>query len=151
MKNAIVQAEEIKKEKEIMKAEKANAKEEVEKNQVLQDGALSPKLTSLDERESASDRIEVKDSATTAPGFPLRRIRLRLDDFNFLAVLGKGNFGKVMLAEEKKTNQHYAIKVLKKDFVIEHDEAETTRSEKRTETRLYFVMEFVSGGDLMWH
>ncbi|KAI8837512.1 kinase-like domain-containing protein [Chytriomyces cf. hyalinus JEL632] len=172
MKNAIDQAEQIKKEKEIMKAEKANAKEEVEKNQVLQDGALSPKLTSLDERESASDRIEVKDSATTAPGFPLRRIKLRLDDFNLLAVLGKGNFGKVMLAEEKKTNQHYAIKVLKKDFVIEHDEAETTRSEKRvfltanleqfpflvnlhscfqTETRLYFVMEFVSGGDLMWH
>lgn len=98
--------------------------------------------------------------------------RIGLDHFNFLAVLGKGNFGKVMLAETKASKKLYAIKVLKKEFIIENDEVESTRSEKRvfliankerhpfllnlhacfqTETRVYFVMEYISGGDLMLH
>ncbi|KAJ3346407.1 Serine/threonine kinase [Kappamyces sp. JEL0680] len=47
-----------------------------------------------------------------------------LDDFTFLAVLGKGNFGKVMLAQEKFTNNYYGIKVLKKEFILEHDEVD---------------------------
>lgn len=98
--------------------------------------------------------------------------RIGLDHFNFLAVLGKGNFGKVMLAETKASKKLYAIKVLKKEFIIENDEVESTRSEKRvflvankerhpfllnlhacfqTETRIYFVMEYIQGGDLMLH
>lgn len=100
------------------------------------------------------------------------RRKIGLDDFQFLAVLGKGNFGKVMLAESRHTNQLCAIKVLKKDFILENEEVESTRSEKRvflianrerhpfllnlhccfqTENRIYFVMEYISGGDLMWH
>lgn len=101
-----------------------------------------------------------------------RRRKIGLDDFQFLAVLGKGNFGKVMLAESRHTQKLCAIKVLKKDFIVENDEADSVKSEKRvfltankemhpfllnlhccfqTENRIYFVMEYISGGDLMWH
>lgn len=101
-----------------------------------------------------------------------RRRKVGLDDFQFLAVLGKGNFGKVMLAESRHTTKLCAIKVLKKDFIVENEESESVRSEKQvfltankekhpfllnlhccfqTENRIYFVMEYVSGGDLMWH
>ncbi|KAI9255992.1 kinase-like domain-containing protein [Sporodiniella umbellata] len=105
------------------------------------------------------------------PKQPANR-KVALEDFSFLAVLGKGNFGKVMLAEEKHDKQLYAIKMLKKRFIIDNDEIESVRSEKRvfqaankarhpflinlhssfqTESRVYFVMEYVKGGDLMWH
>jgi serine/threonine protein kinase len=47
-----------------------------------------------------------------------------IEDFHFIAVLGKGNFGKVMLSEHKQTKKLYAIKVLKKEFIIENDEME---------------------------
>jgi len=47
-----------------------------------------------------------------------------LDDFHLLAVLGKGNFGKVMLAEDKKVGGLFAIKALKKESIVKQDEVE---------------------------
>ena len=54
-----------------------------------------------------------------------------LPSHTHMQVLGKGSFGKVMLAELKGSDKVYAIKVLRKDVIIEDDDIECTLTEKR--------------------
>lgn len=95
--------------------------------------------------------------------------RIGLHDFEFIKVLGKGTFGKVILSREKLTGKLYAIKILKKQVIIAKEEVEHTLTENRvlqkcrhpfltdltysfqTQDRLCFVMEFANGGDLYYH
>ncbi|XP_022250234.1 protein kinase C-like 1 [Limulus polyphemus] len=101
------------------------------------------------------------------------RIRFRkynIEDFNFMKVLGKGSFGKVLLAELKGHRKFFAIKCLKKDVVLEDDDVESTVIERKmlalgtkhpflcklfctfqSESHLFFAMEYLNGGDLMFH
>ncbi len=53
-----------------------------------------------------------------------------LENFEFIKVLGKGTFGKVILCREKATNHLYAIKILKKEVIIKKDEVAHTLTEK---------------------
>jgi len=95
--------------------------------------------------------------------------KVTLDNFEFLKVLGKGTFGKVILCREKGSAQLYAIKVLRKDVIIAKDEVTHTQTENRvlqrtnhpfltslkysfrTKERLCFVLEYVNGGELFFH
>ncbi|XP_008322698.1 serine/threonine-protein kinase N2 [Cynoglossus semilaevis] len=97
---------------------------------------------------------------------------LRIEDFNCLSVLGRGHFGKVLLAEYKKSGKLFAIKALKKGDIVTRDEVDSLLCEKRifevinatrhpflvnlhgcfqTPDHVCFVMAYSPGGDLMTH
>ncbi|XP_041667587.1 serine/threonine-protein kinase N2 [Cheilinus undulatus] len=97
---------------------------------------------------------------------------LQMDDFNCISVLGRGHFGKVLLAEYKKSGKLYAIKALKKGDIVTRDEVDSLVCEKRifevintsrhpflvnlygcfqTADHVCFVMAYSPGGDLMTH
>uniref|UniRef100_A0A665VNF3 Protein kinase C n=1 Tax=Echeneis naucrates TaxID=173247 RepID=A0A665VNF3_ECHNA len=96
--------------------------------------------------------------------------KFTIDDFVLHKMLGKGSFGKVFLSELKKSGKFFAVKALKKDVVLMDDDVECTMVERRvlslawenpflthlyctfqTKENLFFVMEYLNGGDLMFH
>ena len=84
-----------------------------------------------------------------------------LDDFELLAVLGRGGFGKVMQVRHKTTDVVYAMKILKKSELKRRRQVERTQTERtilanvrhpfivclyyafQNEQKLYMVMDFV--------
>ncbi|NWS42567.1 PKN2 kinase, partial [Probosciger aterrimus] len=102
--------------------------------------------------------------------FVCRKRTVQLEDFHCIAMLGRGHFGKVLLAQYKATGKLYAIKALKKKDIIRRDEIDSLNCEKRifevvnssghpflvnmfacfqTPHHACFVMEYTPGGDLM--
>lgn len=72
-----------------------------------------------------------KRRPSATPVVPASSIGMSLNDFKLLSVLGRGHFGKVILAQYKNRNEYYAIKALKKGDIIARDEVESLLSEKR--------------------
>uniref|UniRef100_A0A8C2LBT7 protein kinase C n=1 Tax=Cyprinus carpio TaxID=7962 RepID=A0A8C2LBT7_CYPCA len=102
----------------------------------------------------------------------VRKEGMQMEDFNCISVLGRGHFGKVLLAEFRRTGKLSAIKALKKGDVVTRDEVDSLMCEKRifetinvsrhpflvnlygcfqTPDHVCFVMEYSPGGDLMTH
>ncbi|XP_078615151.1 protein kinase C iota type-like isoform X4 [Branchiostoma floridae x Branchiostoma japonicum] len=93
-----------------------------------------------------------------------------LDEFDLLRVIGRGSYAKVLMVRLRKTQRIYAMKVVKKELVNDDEDIDWVQTEKhvfetasnhpflvglhscfQTESRLFFVIEFVNGGDLMFH
>lgn len=91
-------------------------------------------------------------------------------DFDYLKVIGTGSFGKVLLARHRKEGGYYAVKVLDKQMIIKNKEERRVMVERsvllkglkhpflvglhfsfQTPKMLYFVLDFVNGGELFYH
>uniref|UniRef100_A0A8C1WGK3 non-specific serine/threonine protein kinase n=1 Tax=Cyprinus carpio TaxID=7962 RepID=A0A8C1WGK3_CYPCA len=57
--------------------------------------------------------------------------RVTMNDFDYLKLLGKGTFGKVILVREKASGVYYAMKILRKEVIIAKDEVAHTVTESR--------------------
>ncbi|CAJ0959631.1 unnamed protein product [Ranitomeya imitator] len=95
---------------------------------------------------------------------------LSLHDFDLIRVIGRGSYAKVLLVRLKKNDQTYAMKVVKKELVHDEEDIDWVQTEKhvfeqasnnpflvglhscfQTPSRLFLVIEYVNGGDLMFH
>ncbi|XP_021122180.1 protein kinase C iota type-like isoform X2 [Heterocephalus glaber] len=113
-------------------------------------------LEQVDEENEAGNN---RESGKASPG-------LGLQDFDLLRVIGRGSYGKVLLVQLKKSGRVYAMKAVKKELV-NTDRVQTEKhvlqqatnhpflvglhSCYQTESRLFFVLHYVNGGDLMFY
>eukprot|EP01027_Heterolobosea_sp_BB2_P015206 GEZU01021778.1.p1 GENE.GEZU01021778.1~~GEZU01021778.1.p1 ORF type:complete len:255 (+),score=69.26 GEZU01021778.1:670-1434(+) len=92
---------------------------------------------------SASASAAGTSTTTTSPAAKAERERtpsaifraegsrkVSLQDFDLIAVIGRGSFGKVMKVRHKTTREILAMKVLKKDAIIKDNMVTHTMSEK---------------------
>jgi tRNA A-37 threonylcarbamoyl transferase component Bud32 len=96
--------------------------------------------------------------------------RLTINDFESLAIIGRGAFGEVRLVRRKdniRTKEVYALKSMLKENMISKNQVHHIRAERdiltesenswivtlyysfQDSTHLYMVMEYLPGGDLM--
>lgn len=121
-----------------------------------------------------SDSVPVEDPVKTQAEEetlePGTQRQYSLNDFELIRVIGRGSYAKVLMVELKKTRRIYAMKVIKKALVTDDEDIDWVQTEKhvfetasnhpflvglhscfQTPSRLFFVIEFVRGGDLMFH
>ncbi|OHT16842.1 RAC family serine/threonine-protein kinase like protein [Tritrichomonas foetus] len=94
---------------------------------------------------------------------------LSMDDFKIISCIGRGYFGKVMLVQNKQTNELFAIKAVPKKRLIESGRPRTIIAERnimmlvkypfivqlhfafQTKTKFYLGLEYAPGGELFYH
>ena len=113
--------------------------------------------------------IDYDDVPTFRTSIDATNTPATLEDFKHLKLLGKGSFGKVVLVKNQNNNKLYAMKILDKKFIIKKNQISHTQTERalleklkhpfivrlnyafQDSKRLYFLTEFLQGGELFFH
>ncbi|CAH2286098.1 serine threonine- kinase N2 isoform X2 [Pelobates cultripes] len=127
-------------------------------------------ILAQDSGATSDPGVQVSTPETSADLCIPPRIPLSLQDFKLYSVLGRGNFGKVLLAEYKDTKNMYALKVLKIQQIVSSNKIHRLIGEKNVfqavsnrrhpflvnlfgcfhnEHYACFAMEYAAGGDLL--
>ena len=141
------------------------------KRKISADIAEVEEKKSIQESEDIDIPFEERKSRVATGTIYCKEVgkEITLEDFEIKKVIGKGTFGKVYLVEKKDDKQIYAMKSIRKDVMIENDQIESAKMEKQillnnehpflvkmsyvfqTEQKVYFVMNFIRGGELFTH
>ncbi len=90
------------------------------------------------------------------------------EDFDFIKIVGQGNFGKVYLVNHSPDNKQYALKILDKNVIFAKGEEKHVMNERdiliknqhrpfvtslqysfQTKHKLFLAMEYVAGGEVI--
>ena len=168
LKNYVTGKKEKKKDKNFSKmdeSKKINTKQFLEENSKSIKKLLSSSLNNLEE-EKIDDEVPIK----IKPKIIFNKIdhiqNVILEDFKILKILGRGTFGKVYLVQYKNEKEYYAMKSIKKEYLIEENEIQKILIVKNflqnlsfpfligtllcfvTEDRIYFIMNLIEGENL---
>lgn len=139
------------------------------RHQTREDIVKRVKSLAAEEHDSDNDDMNDKKETTDVINISQQEVEVRLDHFELLKVLGRGSFGKVMLVRKKSNDGIFAMKILKKRTIIEKNQVEHTKAERKilgalhhpflvrmryafqTKEKLYLVLDYYKGGELFFH
>uniref|UniRef100_A0A8D0C9I0 Serine/threonine-protein kinase Sgk1 n=1 Tax=Scleropages formosus TaxID=113540 RepID=A0A8D0C9I0_SCLFO len=125
----------------------------------------------IDENQNEEPEEGIASLCSTSPRSSLgEETQVKPSDFDYLKIIGKGSFGKVLLARHKENAKYYAVKVLQKKIILKKKEQKHIMAERsvllknlqhpflvglhysfQTTDKLYFVLDYVNGGELFYH
>ncbi|KAM9309199.1 serine/threonine-protein kinase Sgk2b [Pholidichthys leucotaenia] len=111
-----------------------------------------------------------KEEKATLSTVSTEASQMKPSDFDYLKVIGRGSFGKVLLAKHRKQGRYYAVKMLQKQMIVKRKEQRHVMVERsvllkglqhpflvglhfsfQTPNSLYFVLDYINGGELFYH
>jgi len=129
-------------------------------------GSISTEATKI----SATNKVDFEvDTVPKDIIYSKTNEKVKADDFEIMALIGKGSFGKVFQVKKKDTGKIFAMKVLRKDTIIERNQVAHTKAERsilekiqhpfivnldfafQTPDKLYMILDFINGGELFFH
>lgn len=122
----------------------------------------NPEL-SEEEKQQLIEKFKQDESDYTRKA----RSKIKPERFERIKLIGRGGFGEVWLVFDQEEKKYYALKVLRKADIIMTEQIQNVRTERdilahadnpwftalncsfQDDSRLYLVLEYVCGGDLM--